>query len=499
MATITFQFNKGAFQNVDQTELSDPSYGVLQRNLLTTDAGGLIKRPLFYTIAEAGSYPIVGMTFFKENIVVVMENRRIIAYSSAGVETDITGSSTLEGDDRPTFDSDGDYLAIAGGGQIKVWSGTGNTSDMAGSPPDSADIIQSDGYWLALVRADGEVQFAGPTATSRLTWNANDFFQAERDPDDGQALTKLGREVYVWGTNTIEIFQNVGDSTTPFRPVYLVEKSGTRSPRSIVQADSSFFYLNTNRQFMQLQGRQPVLISSPYDRVIKALETVTDCYGYEIEIGGYYLIVWQFPTEDLCVVYDYKNKQWSEWTGEYINQQDEPCPFGAAVKADTWTKTNIVGLNNGRVCYAAFSVAASSTFTAISDQSEPSPSSQIGTAGSVIDEPSATPQQIRFRHRSGIIDHGTSALKRNKRYTLTVKRGTGSYSFNPQVMIRFKDDDKGWSDWTNFELGLTGDFESSFDLRNTGVYQRRQIEIMMTDSAELILTKFEEEFDVRVR
>ncbi len=464
MPSVVIQLNKGAFANVDDTELSNPENAILQKNILHTDSGAMIDRPGLSLLASVGGFPVIGMVRFMDFVVAVTSRRKVYSITEEYVVTDITGAADLDGDERPTFANDGTYLAIAGGGAPKRWSGTGDTELMPGSPVDSTHIVYSDGYWINFLLDDQELRLAGPTSTLRESWNTSDFVSAESLPDDLVALSVLQREVYAWGRESIETFQNFGDST-PFHPTFSIP-DGTRSPFSIVQADNTHFYLNKEKRFMQVAGRTPSIISTPYDRVLQGLTTVDDCFGYRADVRGHYLIIWTFPTEERSFCFDYKTKDWGEWSG-FDDGQETRFRGSSYAIVDSWNKHLIGDYRNGNIYELTFDAHSDGDYTR------------------------------RCRRRSGYLDHGTSTRKKSQGYTLHIKRGVSGVSdAAAKLLVRFKDDDKGWSDWKEVSLGALGDFSPTVTLRYPTIYRKRQIEFLMTDSAELCLSKLEENVEI---
>ena len=111
-----------------------------------------------------------------------------------------------------TFDYSFDLLAIASGGRLYYWNGTGLTQV---TDPDLGvvlDVVWVDGYFMT---TDGEflivTELTDPTQVNPLKYGSS-----EVDPDPVVALIKLRNEVYALNSNTIEVFDNVGGELFPF-------------------------------------------------------------------------------------------------------------------------------------------------------------------------------------------------------------------------------------------------------------------------------------------
>lgn len=458
--------NLGAFQNVDALEHGDDGTAHVLKNVLINDAGSNVSRPALSELCDLGDSPVVGLRHFANSIVAVTEDRNIYQVSQSGSVTDITDAA-LEGGSRPTFDDDGTYLVIAGGGSPKRWDGSGNTELMPGSPEDCTFVTYLDGYWILALLNDQEFRWAGPTSSARETWNSSNFFQAEGLPDAVLAHAVLLRQLFAFGRESTEVFYNYGDSSVPFKRTFFID-TGISAPNSVLKADNTLYWLDQNRRFVMLQGQTPVFLSSPFDRVIKGFGLVSDCFGYKIDIEGFYLLVWVFPTEGRTLVYDYKAKYWSEWDG-YTNGESSLMKFGAYAYAQSWNKHFVGDPESGKIYQFSRSYK---------------------TDGDEI---------RRIIRRTGQIDHGSGIRKRSNKYLFHMKRGLGvNGEQEPVFSVRVKDDGGPWSEPEVIGLGYPGDDEGPIEVRMNGIYRKRQIEIQCTDAVDFVLKAIEEDLEAMV-
>lgn len=463
MALVQIPINQGSFENADYFEHGSSGTAQIFKNMLINDAGSNIARPALSSFATIDESPVIGMKFFANKICVVTEERKIYSVDQGGGVTEITDSA-LGGASRPVFATDGETLAIAGGGTPREWTGSGNTNAMAGSPPDCTFMSYLDGYWITHLISDQELRWAGPTSSTRDTWNSSNFFQAEGLPDNILAQAVLLRELYVFGFNSTEIFYNYGDSSVPFKRTFFID-TGISAPYSIAQADNTLFWLDHNRKIVQMQGRTPVFISTPFDKTIKGFNVVSDCWAETIDIEGNYLIAWTFPTEERTFVYDYKGKYWSEWDG-FVDGLSSRIPFNAYVYVKEWNRHFVGDSDTGLIWEL---------------------SSSSKTDGDNI---------RRLVRRTGQINHGTRKRKRSNYYLFNVKRGLGTPGeTEPVFEVRVNDDNKGWTDPIQVPLGYSGDIQEPIRVNIRGIYRNRQIEIKVTDPIEFVLNSIEEEVE----
>lgn len=461
--------NGGLNVSVDLTEIRNSAVATEFKNLILSEGGANVDRPALSSepFANTGtSFGIEALTYFpvSNTLVAVDSDRRIWSITSAGAVTEITGIR-LEGSSRPVFASDGTLLGIAGGGAPQTWSGTGVSGLMAGSPPDCKFLSVIDSYWMTHLIDDQEFRYAGPTAATRLVWDTSDFVSAEGLSDDVKAQAVLLRELYAFGSDSIEIFQNFGDSSTPFRRTFFIDR-GISAPNSIVQADNSLFWLDSDRRFVRMVDRTPVEVSAQLAKYLRRLDTVDDCWGARIDIDGAYLIAWTFPTEGKTFTLDYKKGEWSEWDG-FSSGLSARFKMHSYAFASPWNKHFVGDPTSGKIYELSFDNKT--------DGSDP----------------------LRRVRTSGLIDHGTGGKKRSNHYLIHVKRGVGTPGDEePILQMRVNDDNEGWSEYVDIPLGFPGEKLSPIRVDGLrGIYSVRQIEIRMTDPAELIVTKLEEDVE----
>lgn len=455
MPIVPIPIASGSFENVDFFEHGDGGSAQIFKNLLINDAGSNIARPALQAFATIGESPVVGLKFFANKIVAVTEERKIYAIDQGGGVTEITGLA-LGGANRPVFASDGGKLAIAGGATPQEWSGSGNTAALDGSPQDCTFISYLDGYWILHLISDQELRWAGPTQALRDVWNSANFFSAEGLPDNILAQAVLLRELYVFGFDSTEIFFNYGDSSVPFKRTFFID-TGISAPYSVVQADNTLWWLDDKRRFVQMQGRTPVFMSTPFDRTIKAFNQVGDCWGETIDIGGNYLIAWTFPSEERTFVYDYKGKYWGEWDG-YVGGLTARIPFNAYALAKPWNRHFVGDSSTGVVWELSRDSFADGS------------------------------NHRRLLRRTGQLTFGSSKRKRMDYLLLNIKRGLGiPGGVEPLIEVRVNDDAQGWSDPIQVGLGFTGEIQEPIRIDCRGIFRSRQIEIQMTDPYEFVL------------
>lgn len=481
MPTLPVPLFAEVYRNVDGEELRDKNYELVDGYL--DEMGYSVKRPGLTQLLDLGygtNISVDGIFWWpqKQCAIAVCNNKvHKLTYSSGTLSSrDITtngpGTAAL-----PVFcvgvDSNVSapvhYGLIAAGGQIIQSNGTGSTtSNFAtiadGDAPTTVSHVDFiDGYVLATT---GKGMFQFSDLNNPTSWAALSFATAMRNPDNIVALKVFRRQVYLIGKVSTEIWENDGASPFSPSPGGFFE-AGCIAPYSVVVGNDATYWLNDDRQFVSLSDEGLKRISTPYDKEIADFSAVADCIGQRIKIRGKSFLIFQFVTAERTLVYNLEGKNWSEWKywdsnfGEYKHFIGKSYCY-----APDWG-LHLVGSRADGKIYAM------------------SPSYQ---------DDAGTP--IRMRKVTGHIDFGTVKRKRSRELRIRMKRGQGLTSGEPQLMIRWNDDNRGWSNEHTISLGNLGDREvvKRFDCR--GVYRTRQWEFVATDAVGVSFGAAEEDVDV---
>ncbi len=458
--------NKGVYLDLNPVEITSTEYATVLKNLILSKSGANVDRPDLTPFATTGSsLGITALNYFNNFLVAIDSGGQIYKITIDGTVTNITGAGPLLGTSRAQFAQDGFFLAIAGGLAPKVWDGIDNCIDMPGSPPNLRFIDYLDGYWIAFQIDTQLFQYAGPTADERLVWGADDFFSAEGTPDVCLSQWNLNRELYAIKQQSMETFQDFGAVSDPFQRTFFIDR-GTIAPYSIVQADNTLWFLDNERHFVKLVNRVPTFISDAIDKVLKdPTFVVEDCFGMKIEIDGFYLIAWVFPTMGRTFVMDYRTGEWAEWNS-FVDGKEVTVNIGAHYYVQAWGKHMVGDPSTGTIYELTRSAK--------------------GTVAS----------PLRRVRRTGQYDHGMGTRKRSNFYLFHMLRGQGTPGQpEPVFEVRVNDDSKGWSDPVQIGLGFLGEEQAPIRVRLGGIYRKRELEITTTAPVDFSLVKLEEDVE----
>ncbi len=464
--------SKGVFKAINPGSLRNSEFAENLINLFITEAGGNEDRPTLQEFVELPSNVSIGMSWHSDRLIVVTQNRRIYAIeTSSGTITDITGE-LLPGTARPTFASNGIYLFISGGGTPIKWRGVGFlTEALGGLPPDMTHINYLDGYLIGNRRLVSEnykvVQFSD--FDDPEVWTGTNIFSNNAEPDPITAITTSQRELYVVGENSTEVWQNVGSSPVPFARSFIWQY-GTKAPYALISDDNSVFMINQNRLILRLSSRQLSPISEPLSNELDGYDTIEDCFTGSFSWKGGRHVFFGFPTERKYWSYDLKSGQWTEWRG--FDSGWDRCRINCLFESLADGHIYAGDFNDGRIYR-------------LSD-------TEKTEAGGIF----------KRSRTFSIRDAGGSIRKKANWLRIKMSRDVASAftgtlpETNPKVELRWKDDDKEWSNWRQVSLGTVGNNKVYAEFRKLGIYRTRQYEVQMSDPAKFSMISVETDEEV---
>ncbi len=161
----------------------------------------------------------------------------------------LTNLGTIEGSSRVSLADNGNQLIIVVpgtrigyiytvlGGLVQITDAT--FTDLSKAAPEIVVFI--DGYFVI---TRGSKEFFSSNLNDGTTYDALDFGSAEADPDIIRSAHVHKNQLYIFGSETIEVFQNVGGAGFPFQRIrgFVIPK-GIAAPFSVAEFDGSFVFI----------------------------------------------------------------------------------------------------------------------------------------------------------------------------------------------------------------------------------------------------------------
>jgi hypothetical protein len=152
-----------------------------------------------------------------------------------------------------------------------------------------------------------------------LTWPPVNFYSAEARPDLLVTLLVDHREIWLFGTQSIEVWFSTGDSLSPFaRMQNVFIEQGIETPWSVDALDNSVMWLGGTPRgegpVWTVEGYTPKRISThALESAMSAMPTVGDAIASTARHGGHAWYVLDFPSGAQTWAYDTATQAWAEW------------------------------------------------------------------------------------------------------------------------------------------------------------------------------------------
>lgn len=406
-----------------------------------------------------------------QNFVSAFSDGRLFKIDEFGAVTEITGA-TINTGTKVTYADFGNVGFYANNSKILKWTYSNPTCSHiadAQAPTNATFLGFLDQYLLALKANSARFDWADTANPDN--W-LGEFATAESRPDNAVALIAAFGEIFIPGTTTGEHWADSGNPVAPFQRITgTITERGSRSPYSVVQTDNSFFFLDSQRRVIRMAGRDPQVVSNPFDRDFQSMDVIEDAIAMDYNAEGDTKYVITFPTSKRTFAYDYKLDYWAEWS--FWNEAKairEHWIGNVGAYCSLWNKYLVGSRVDGRI------YTASREFTKDGDNT------------------------VATEMWTGRNNWGTDKRKVTQKIRFKVKRGDGLNGLNPsttpKLFISKRDNgNTAWSTEKLIDLGISGDTEFYKTFRRLGTYRDRQWRFRLTDGP-LTLVSAEEDFRV---
>lgn len=430
----------------------------------------LYPTPGLTEFCTAGTGPIRGQLRYSSTALFVVSSDKFYEIGTGGSVTLRGTLNTTTGTVSMAHNgpNNGQQVCIVDGTDLYIWDS--NAADFkvitdSGDPDYDVDcpagathVVFMDGYFV-INDPSNDGRFYSSAGYDGTSWTNTAFATAERNPDKLQAIHVNGRELWLLGETTTEVWYNAGTATFPFAPMsnaYI--DTGCVAPYSVASASGTMFWLGANEQGQGLvimsTGLAPQIISTPgIANQIQQMTTISDAHGYVYQAYDHLFYVLTFPTEAKTFVFDPAIKMWHEWSSDGIGRHKGQNHSFFAGK-------HIIGdYLSGKLYYLDYS--------------------KYTDDGATI---------TRIRRSPHIHADGKKLF--HSTLKVAIEGGVGNDDVaNPQMMMRYSDD--GGHTWTSEKwrsMGAsTGEYGVAPEWRRLGYSEDRVYEIKVTDAVKAIV------------
>lgn len=426
----------------------------------------LNRAPGLRLLASVGLGPIRGLWAFGGYMYVVSRDKLYKVDSGYNA----TELGTVAGTSGPVSMSDnGTQLFVACNPQGYIYNATTDVFQQITDAdyPGAVTVGYLDGYFV----------FSEPNSqriwiTSLLDGTSVDpldFASAEGAPDGVVGIIIDHRELWVYGTNSVEVWYNSGNADFPLSRIQgAFNELGCAAAYSIAKMDNGLFWLGQDARgqgiVYRANGYTGQRISThAVEWQIQQYNDISDAIGYTYQQEGHSFYVLTFPSANKTWVYDASTQAWHERAG-----------FAAG--EFTRHRSNCQVFFNGETIVGDYENANLYAFDL-----------------DVYADNGATQKWLRSWRA---LPTGQNNLNATAHHTLQIdmESGTGLNSgqgSDPQVILRWSDD--GGHTWSNehwMSMGKIGEYYRRAIRRRLGMTEKlrdRVYEISGTDPVKIVI------------
>ena len=267
---------------------------------------------------SVGFGPIRGLWEFN-NTLYVVSGSQLYKVSPAYVVTLI---GTVSGTSGPVSMSDnGIQLFVACNGPSFIYNSQTNVFQQItdGDFPGAVLVSYLDGYFV--FNEPNSQKIWVTSLLDGLSIDPLDFASAEGSPDGVVGIIADHRELWVFGTNSIEVWYNSGNADFPLTRIQgAFNELGCAAAYSIAKMDNGLFWLGKDARgqgiVYRANGYTGQRISThAVEWHIQQYGTLSDAIGYTYQQDGHSFYVLIFPTANTTWVYDVATQAWHERAG----------------------------------------------------------------------------------------------------------------------------------------------------------------------------------------
>jgi len=388
-----------------------------------------------------------------------------------------TAKGTVAGTGPVSMADNGIQLFIAANPQGYIYNANTDVFQQITDPdfPGAGTVGYIDGYFTF-----NEPNSQKIWVTSLLDGTSVDpleFASAEGNPDDVVAVFVDHREVWVYGTNSAEVWYNAGTLDFPLARIQgAFNELGCAAPYSIAKMDNQIYWLGKDARGQGMVFRAAGYIGQrvsthAIEWQMQEYADLEDAVGYTYQQDGHSFYVLNFPSANTTWVFDVATGAWHE-RASFSNGQLNRHRGNSQM---FFNVTNVVGdYENGKIYAFDLNVYA--------DDGQPQ----------------------KWLRSWRALPTGANNLTRTIQHAMQLDCETGvglnlGQGADPQVMLRFSDDaGHTWSNEHWKSMGALGQFNKRTIWRRLGATMKirdRVYEISGTDpvriyimGAELILS-----------
>jgi len=333
-----------------------------------------------------------------------------------------------------------------------------------------------------------------------LVFNALDFASADGSPDGVVAVNADHRQLWVFGTDSVEVWYDAGLANFPLTPVQgAFNEIGCVAPYSVAKLDNALFWLGTDARGQGIvyknNGYSGVRVSThAIEYAIAQYGNISDAVAYTYQQEGHAFYVLNFPSASKTWVYDVSVQAWHERASgnenQYRHRSNCQCNFGGTIIVGDFENGNIyafdldVYADNGEIqkwlrSWRALPTGQNNLKRTAHHSLQLDAESGVGlNGGAQAEQLLLTESALELLTETGVELVAVSAIP-------------GVQGSDPQAMLRWSDD--GGHTWSNEHwrsMGAIGQYGYRTIWRRLGMTEKlrdRVYEVSGTDPVKIAI------------
>ena len=315
------------------------------------EAAFLQRAPGLRKLNTVGNGPIRGLWAFSndDGVAFVVSGTELYKINNTYVPTKI---GNVSGTGPVSMSDNGTQLFIACNGPSYIYNKSTEAFSQIIDPdfPGAVTVGYLDGYFVFNEPNSQRIwvtQLLDGTSIDPL-----DFASAEGSPDGVVGLIVDHREVWVYGTNSVEVWYDTGSTDFPLQRIQgAFNEIGCAAPYSIAKMDNGLFWLGKDARgqgiVYRANGYAGSRISThAVEWQIQQYGNLSDAIGYTYQQDGHSFYVLIFPSANTTWVYDAATQVWHEragWSNGTFTRHRSNCQmsFGQNIVVGDFLNGNI--------------------------------------------------------------------------------------------------------------------------------------------------------------
>lgn len=322
---IGIGYNAGRGVTIDGQELMN--FYVELNNATSKSPSALIPTPGLNLILNSGGINggCRGMfTTAKERFLLVIGDKlKEITSSSTVVELGTLNSLSGRVSFAEVINTTGSYVQLVDGISGYLFNTATNTFNVISDPNyrPGTSIISINGRFVQntnITYFSGTRFIYSGEFDDADTWDTLNYATAEISPDPILNIQTINSEIWLIGSQSIEIWYVTGDQNTPFARVNTgFINMGTAGQYSVATFHNSIFWVGSGKQgygsIWMASGYIPTKISTPaIDYALNQMSDISDCIVFSYIQESHIFIIFNFISGDKTFVYDLTTQLWHE-------------------------------------------------------------------------------------------------------------------------------------------------------------------------------------------